>query len=74
MGIFIRGNIANKCILADRASEDKRQQFLNEPAIPWMISHRHAYIICQSLQPLHTKTKNKEPLTPPQRKHLKLLL
>lgn len=34
---FTKGNIANKCILADRGSKDKRQQFLNETAFPLLI-------------------------------------
>lgn len=35
--VFFKENTANKCILADRRSEDKRQKFLNETTFPWMI-------------------------------------
>lgn len=34
---FKKENAANKCILTDRRSEDKRQKFLNETAFSWMI-------------------------------------
>lgn len=34
---FFKDNTANKCILADTRSEDKRQTFLNETTFSWII-------------------------------------